>query len=69
MSNGILWQGITKATIKKYPYMGVVTMLIGAITFLVSGGANIINHYNLITLLSITFALLVENRRVELNRL
>ena len=34
---------ITKSRIKKYPYMGVATMAIGAIIFLVSGGANIIN--------------------------
>ena len=37
------WLPITKSKIKKYPYMGVVTMLIGAIIFLGSGGANIIN--------------------------
>ena len=34
------WLPITKSRIKKYPYMGVVTMAIGAIIFLVSGGAN-----------------------------
>ena len=34
---------ITKSKIKKYPYMGVATMAIGAIIFLVSGGANSIN--------------------------
>ena len=34
---------ITKSTIKKYPYMGVATMALGAIIFLVSGGANSIN--------------------------
>tara|TARA_B100000941_G_scaffold183325_1_gene131643 strand:- start:291 stop:491 length:201 start_codon:yes stop_codon:yes gene_type:complete len=37
------WLSITKSTIKKYPYMGVATMAIGAIVFLVSGGANSIN--------------------------
>ena len=39
----ISWLPITKSTIKKYPYMGVVTMALGAIIFLVSGGANSIN--------------------------
>ena len=39
----ISWLPITKSRIKKYPYMGVVTMAIGAIIFLVSGGANTIN--------------------------
>ena len=33
---------ITKTTIKNYPYMGVVTMALGAIIFLVSGGFNTI---------------------------
>jgi len=37
------WFPITKSRIKKYPYMGVVTMALGAIIFLVSGGANSIN--------------------------
>tara|TARA_B100000242_G_scaffold244253_1_gene184563 strand:+ start:188 stop:388 length:201 start_codon:yes stop_codon:yes gene_type:complete len=37
------WLPINKSRIKKYPYMGVVTMAIGAIIFLVSGGANSIN--------------------------
>ena len=37
------WLPVTKTRIKKYPYMGVATMAIGAIIFLVSGGANIIN--------------------------
>ena len=37
------WLPITKSRIKKYPYMGVVTMALGAIIFLVSGGANNIN--------------------------
>ena len=37
------WLPITKSRIKKYPYMGVATMTLGAIIFLVSGGANIIN--------------------------
>ena len=39
----ISWLPITKSRIKKYPYMGVVTMAIGAIIFLVSGGANSFN--------------------------
>ena len=34
------WLPITKSRIKKYPYMGVTTMTLGAIMFLVSGGAN-----------------------------
>ena len=33
---------ITKTSISKYPYMGVVTMALGAIIFLVSGGLNTI---------------------------
>ena len=37
------WLPITKTRIKKYPYMGVVTMALGSIIFLVSGGANSIN--------------------------
>ena len=37
------WLPITKSRIKKYPYMGVATMTLGAIIFLVSGGANNIN--------------------------
>ncbi|MDC3145195.1 DUF2839 domain-containing protein [bacterium] len=37
------WLPITKSRIKKYPYMGVVTMALGSIIFLVSGGANSIN--------------------------
>ena len=37
------WLPITKSRIKKYPYMGVVTMALGAIIFLVSGGAYSIN--------------------------
>ena len=37
------WLPITKSRIKKYPYMGVATMIIGVIIFLVSGGANSIN--------------------------
>ena len=35
---------ITKSRIKKYPYIGVATMSLGAIIFLVSGGANSINN-------------------------
>ena len=34
---------ITKTTIKNYPYMGVATMALGAIIFLVSGGLNTIS--------------------------
>ena len=37
------WLPITKSKIKKYPYMGVVTMALGVIIFLVTGGANAIN--------------------------
>ena len=37
------WLPITKSRIQKYPYMGVATMALGAIIFLVSGGANIKN--------------------------
>ena len=37
------WLPILKSKIKKYPYMGVATMALGAIIFLVSGGANSIN--------------------------
>ena len=37
------WLSITKSRIKKYPYIGVATMALGAIIFLVSGGANSIN--------------------------
>jgi len=37
------WIPITKSRIKKYPYMGIATMALGAIIFLVSGGANITN--------------------------
>ena len=38
------WLPITKTTIKKYPYMGVATMALGAIIFLISGGANSIEY-------------------------
>jgi len=34
----ISWLPITKTRIKKYPYMGVATMALGAIIFLASGG-------------------------------
>ena len=34
---------ITKTTIKNYPYMGVITMALGAIIFLISGGFNTIS--------------------------
>jgi len=37
------WLPITKSRIKKYPYMGVATMTLGVIIFLVSGGANSVN--------------------------
>ena len=37
------WLPITKSRIKKYPYMGVASMVIGAMIFLVSGGANSIS--------------------------
>ena len=37
------WLPLTKTTIKKYPYMGVASMALGAIIFLVSGGAKSIN--------------------------
>ena len=37
------WLPITKWRIKRYPYMGVATMALGAIIFLVSGGSNSIN--------------------------
>ena len=39
----ISWLPITKSQIKKFPYMGVATMALGAIIFLVSGGANSVN--------------------------
>ncbi len=39
----ISWLPITKTRVKKYPYMGVVTMALGAIIFLVSGGFNTIS--------------------------
>ena len=39
----LLWLPIAKSKIKKYPYSGVVTMALGVIIFLVSGGANTIN--------------------------
>ena len=34
------WLPVTKTRVKKYPYMGVATMALGAIIFLVSGGFN-----------------------------
>ena len=40
----ISWLPISKITINKYPYMGVATMALGAIVFLVSGGFNTINN-------------------------
>ena len=41
--NYISWLPLTKTRIKKYPYMGVATMALGAIIFLVSGGFNTIS--------------------------
>lgn len=38
------WFPVSKSSIKKYPYMGVVTMALGVIIFLISGGANNINQ-------------------------
>ena len=38
------WLPITKSRIKKYPYMGIATMALGFIIFLVSGGANSISN-------------------------
>ena len=40
----ISWLPITKTRIQKYPYMGVATMALGAIIFLVSGGFNTVNQ-------------------------
>ena len=37
------WLPITKSQFRRYPYMGVATMTLGVIIFLVSGGANHIN--------------------------
>ncbi len=37
------WLPITKSRLRKYPYMGVATMALGAIIFLVSGGLNTIS--------------------------
>ena len=31
------WLPVSKSSIKKYPYMGVVTMAFGVIVFLISG--------------------------------
>tara|TARA_Y100000991_G_C21822968_1_gene284697 strand:+ start:351 stop:551 length:201 start_codon:yes stop_codon:yes gene_type:complete len=39
----IYWLSITKIIIKKYPYMGLATMALGTIIFLVSGGLNTVN--------------------------
>ena len=39
----IPWFPLTKTRVKKYPYMGVATMALGAIIFLVSGGFNTIS--------------------------
>ena len=39
----ISWFPITITRIRKYPYMGVATMALGAIIFLVSGGFNTIS--------------------------
>ena len=40
----ISWLPINKSRIKKYPYMGVAKMALGAKIFLVSGGANSSNQ-------------------------
>ena len=37
------WFPMNKSIIRKYPYMGIATMALGMIIFLVSGGANSIN--------------------------
>tara|TARA_B100000886_G_scaffold159083_1_gene108483 strand:- start:14 stop:214 length:201 start_codon:yes stop_codon:yes gene_type:complete len=37
------WFPITKSRIKNYPYMGVATVALGTIIFLISGGANSIH--------------------------
>ena len=37
------WLPINKSRIKNYPYMGVATMALGVMVFLVSGGANSVN--------------------------
>ena len=39
----ISWLPLTKKRVKKYPYIGVATMALGAIIFLVSGGFNTIS--------------------------
>ena len=39
----ISWLPITKTTIKNYPYMGIATMALGTIIFLISGGMNTIS--------------------------
>tara|TARA_Y100000991_G_scaffold197961_1_gene168751 strand:- start:228 stop:428 length:201 start_codon:yes stop_codon:yes gene_type:complete len=39
----ISWLPITKTSVKKYPYMGVATMALGAIIFLGTGGFKTIN--------------------------
>ena len=39
----ISWIPITKTRIKKYPYIGVATMALGAIIFLASDGLNSIS--------------------------
>ena len=38
----ISWLPFSKTNLKKFPYIGVVTMALGTITFLVSGGFNTI---------------------------
>ena len=37
------WLSITKKINKRYPYMGVATMILGLFIFLVSGGFNTID--------------------------
>tara|TARA_Y100000739_G_scaffold195722_1_gene177532 strand:+ start:218 stop:418 length:201 start_codon:yes stop_codon:yes gene_type:complete len=39
----VSWLPISKATIKKYPYIGVATMALGAFIFLASDGFNTIS--------------------------
>ena len=39
----VSWLPITKTRIKKYPYMGVATMTLGVIIFIVSGGLKTIS--------------------------
>ena len=38
------WIRIIKSKLQNYPYVGISTMALGVIIFLVSGGANSINN-------------------------